>query len=686
MNYGFVVWDDGINIYENPFFLSEPLANLAFFWKQAYHKLYIPLTYSMWGLVSWVSLFLTGRLHPSVFHVLNVGFHVANALLVYALIRQWRPGLSRTCSCLASLVFLLHPMQVEPVAWITGFKDVFSTFWCLLALACYLKSADSPSRPWFAASLVFFMAALLAKPSHVFLAGVVFLVEGQKAGWKWDGRRALRICCFGLMALLAVLWTRNAQQVAEGMRAAPWHLRPVVALDAATLYFWKTVYPNPIAIDYGRSPVRVLTDMWTPILVALPLVLTWVIVRFRGAWRLPVSGLVFWMLAMLPSLGLMPFYFQNISTVADRYQYAALAGLCLVWGELLDRTRHRVARLAGVAVAVALGILACAALPRWKDSGALFLHTLQHNPESWLGHVNYGSYLAEKHQEEGALHHYQEALRINPHFFGIRMALGQQLLRLDRKEEGLAQLQAAAVMDPLNAVVRMNLAIAWVRMEKPELARAEFRKALELQPDYYECWLNMGQLLVLQKNFPGAEHAFQQALRIKPGDAEASDRLAQLYWDRADVQGAWDWSHKALASNSRLLSPRVRLASIMFRRGDQEGAVNMLRTALSFHPEAPEVLNNLAWYLSVKKRTAGSDNSEAISLARRAAIGSRASDPDFLETLAVSLAAGGRYEEALEAISRAMVALPDDPASADRRREFESKKKLFNARSPYLIP
>ncbi len=684
LDYEFVVWDDGVNLYENPYFLESPLTYLAFFWQNFFHKLYIPLTYNAWAFAADLSLRIFGELRPSVFHGLNVFFHIANVLLVYGLIRAWQPASSRVVSALAAAVFLLHPMQVEPVAWATGFKDVFSATWMLASLLIYLKAGASGRWQDYAAAWLLFGAAVLAKPSHVFLAGVITLLEAWRAGFRWNASAFARVVLFALPALAAVWWTRQAQEVSEGMRAAPLLLRPPVALDALTFYFGKTFFPHPITIDYGRTPVWVLQNPWTWATAAAP------IFGFAALWiwnwkrKSPLSssllpGVLFWLLALSPSIGLMPFYFQNISTVADRYAYTALVGMCLVWAAVLGRLRPSWATGLGSGIAVILFVMSMVILPKWRDSGSLFRHALEQNPRSWLGHVNYGSYLVEEKKGEGALAYYLEALRLNPTFFGIRVALGQQLLREGKKREALEQFQEAARLDSQNATVRMNLGIALVQNEQTGEAAAEFEKALSLNPEYYEAWINYGQILAQQQRTKEADAAWRKAIQIDSGKGEAYDRLAQMAFEQGRSMDARNFSQQALEREPGLMDAHVRLASFLRAEGRIDEAIDQLRIGLHHHPDSSEILNNLAWYTATKLDATPEELNEAVQWAELLVSQASKKELNFMDTLAVCYAAMGEFERALASLEEAKLLAT---TSAEKTLLGE-RERLFRSRKPY---
>src|SRR6185436_18142276 len=177
----FVTWDDTHNVARNQDMLSPSWEKVEWYWTHQYKDLYIPVTYTLWAGVATVARISTGDAHggvelnPEVFHAVNALLHVASAVVVFGILRRLIGN--AWAALLGALVFALHPVQVEPVAWISGLKDVLSGLLALVAVLAYIHFAQNNKLWWHALATAAFVLAMLAKPSAVVVPFVVLIIE-----------------------------------------------------------------------------------------------------------------------------------------------------------------------------------------------------------------------------------------------------------------------------------------------------------------------------------------------------------------------------------------------------------------------------------------------------------------------------------------------------------------------------
>jgi protein O-mannosyl-transferase len=339
------------------------------------------------------------------------------------------------------------------------------------------------------------------------LAAVVALLEWKYAGYRLSFSASLRIFTFGFAALSIVWVTRSVQDSSAVAPLVVWWLRPFIALDALAFYLGKTIFPHSLGIDYGRAPGVVLKNATLMITAAIPLILGGLIGWVR-ILRPLLPAFIFWVLALSPSLGLMPFYFQNISTVADRYGYTAFAGFALALALVLSTWRPSYARVFGLALILVIGGVSVNIVSRWQNSETLFSNTLKTNSQSWLAHVNYGSYLVDR----------------------------------NRPKEGIALISRALTLrnEPnLNVAAHFNLANAYFDMKDYTHALKHYDEALVIAPSFARVRANRALTHLALQDYNRAAEDQDWALKTIKADPILLVQCAIVQSALGDYSKAW---------------------------------------------------------------------------------------------------------------------------------------------------
>lgn len=401
-------WDDDIHVHANPHLAQLSWDSVGALWTAPWQQLYIPLTYSVWAGIAVLSRWAdglpiaSGALDPAWFHGANVLGHTISALLAFVLLRRISGRFAGDASAtrlnaaaaLGALFFALHPLQTEPVAWISGLRDVLGGCLGLAALVVLFGGERPGLLRWTSATLLF-VASLAAKPAGVALPLVAGLLAFMP--FRWTPRRMM--LALGPWLVIGALWvalTSSAQWAAElAVGLVPAWMRPLVAGDALAFYMAKTLWPSGLGADYGRSPDTTLAAGWLWWMWLGPAVLAALLALVKPLRIYLVPFLVF-AAALLPTLGLVPFNFQVVSTVADRYAYLALLGPALALSMVVARTRKKTVTAAAAAIVALLAIGTLRQLPLWSEDLKLFAATLEVNPRSWKAMHNYASALDDR--------------------------------------------------------------------------------------------------------------------------------------------------------------------------------------------------------------------------------------------------------------------------------------------------
>lgn len=469
-------------------------------------------------------------LNPRGHHLTNLLLHLANVWLLFEVLRRMT-GRAGPSAFVAAL-FGIHPTHVESVAWIAERKDVLSGLFFLLTLGAYHRWVRDRTPRRYALVAVLFACGLLSKPMLVTLPCVLLLLDVWPLGrlrfeeirsvrQLWQGLRPLlieKIPLFVLSVASSAVTVYAQQGSLATLEAVSPGRRVGNALVSYVVYLAKSFWPTKLAAFYplpGAVPLAKAMGAGA-LLLAITALVVW---RLRRSPWLAVGWL--WFLGMLvPVIGLVQVGRQ---AMADRYTYLPSIGLFLAitWGvtELLGRTaRIQRAALAAAALAVvgALSVAAYAQVGTWKDSLTLFRHALAVTRGNYLAHLNVAVALSSQGDQQGALHHYHEVLRLQPNLAEAHAALGTALRRWGRTAEALPHLRRAVRMKPERARLRHSLAVALEELGRKDEAMVELRKAIELNPRLADAHYGLGALLQEQGKVDEALEHYRTALEINP--------------------------------------------------------------------------------------------------------------------------------------------------------------------------
>jgi len=533
----FLVWDDDQHVSANTRLDPPTLASLASFWRAPFLALYVPASYTLFWLEAWI----TNGPDPRVYHAVSVLLHAANAALVVVLLARLRAR--PIGAALGAVLFALHPLQVESVAWISEQRGLLAALFGLGALCVYAKAVRRPRDDVLAATL--FVLALLAKPSAVVVPALALVLELAvlRRGTRFA---APRLACAFAAAFLSLWITKGLQQDASVREVVPLLQRPLVALDALEFYARKLVAPFALAPDHGRRPSLVLAHGVDASLFA-SIALTAVVLGVGVLRRHALVPIALFTVALAPVLGLVPFAHQDLSTVADRYAYLALLGPALLVARAWPARPTRAVWGAALLAAAALGTLSFAQSAHWRSTDAIFEHTLEVNRRSWIARTNRGLVLQARGDLAGAQTEYEAAIAAKPDHARALNNLGILLVQRGRATEGEALVRRAIEIDAHYARPHMNLAAILGNLGRFDEAEASARRGVELAPEDPSMHTTLGNVHLRQGRPRTARADFDTARRLRPRDVEAwyglglaDEALGQRESARANLVQALD--------------------------------------------------------------------------------------------------------------------------------------------------
>jgi Flp pilus assembly protein TadD len=489
------IWDDDHYVTKNPL-LHNPAGLVSIWLDPTSTPQYYPLVYTTFWLE-----YQLWRLHPLGYHLVNVLLHAANAVLAYRVLRLLAlPG-----ALLAAVIFSVHPVEVETVAWVTERKNLLSTFFYLGALGSFLRywPAEQPeplagANKWYLASLFLYSAALLSKTVTCSLPAAILLLQWWKTGRVSKRAWLLTAPMFAIGAYLAAL-TGYLEKYHVGALGVPWNLsfadRLLIAGRALWFYLGKLAWPHNLTFIYPRWHIdtHALRQWIFPI--AFAVLIAGCLALRRRIGRGPLVMLLLFAGTLLPALGFFDVYPMQFSFVADHFQYlASLACFAGVSALVATRLGVKAVRAVGLVAVIVLVPLTWHRIQPFRDAESLWNDTLAKNPDAWMAHNNLATLLAQQGRLAEAAKHGSQVVALNPSDAPGHSNLAVQLARLGRNRE----------------------------------AEQQFREALRLRPDYAEAHYNYGNLLVKEERYAAAKDEYQRAIHDDPHLGQAHNNLAAL--------------------------------------------------------------------------------------------------------------------------------------------------------------
>src|SRR5437016_4518841 len=541
----FVDWDDQRNFLDNPHYRGLGWTQLYWMWTTHLGH-YIPLTWMTLGLD-----YLLWGMNPLGYHLTNLLLHAANAAVFFFVVRwllaRVLPSPSEhgyalaVSSGVAALVFAIHPLRVESVAWATERRDVLSGLFYLVAILLYLRACEGGARGrgWYWLSVAAFVGALLSKSMVVNLPVVLLILDvyplrrlGGAVGW----------------------WSERARRVyVEKI--------PFVLLAASAAY---VVVLLPVLGIFQSGP-QIAADRYTYLAS-----LGWAILVSAGVlfhWRRR------------------PFLFTGLAA-------CVLFGLgILTWNQV--QVWHDSEKLWTHALAtypkssIAENNLGGVRADQSKLAEAIehYRQALDINPEHASAHYNLGNVLAQQGKLAEASDHYRQALRLKPDYADAHNNLGNVFAQQGKLAEAVEHYRRALKIKPDYAEALNNLGSALAQQGKLAEASDHYRQAVKIKPDYAEAHNNRGVALARQGKPAEAVEHFRRALEIKPGYAEARNNWGLALAQQGKLAEASDHYREALRLKPDYADAHANWGNVLAQQGKLAEASDHFRQALRIKPD-----------------------------------------------------------------------------------------------------
>ena len=580
-----VLWDDLLLLKDTKAVHAITWRSIRWIFTHFDPELYIPITFFSYQIDHAI-----GGGEAWVFHLTNLLLHIFNAILVFFCverllkgIRNYELGIRNVgfVSLATTLLFALHPIQVEAVAWAAARKDILSGLFFLLSLYLYLQREwKVKSEKWetsnrifdsslftlhYSLSLLFFFLALLSKVSVAPLPLILLLVDWLQ-GRKMDRRAVIEKIPFFVLSLIfiAIAFIGKSGNVGN---VAPLTLF-ILAFQGIALQLFHLVLPFHLSVLYPASSLSLFSPATLIAVVILLVILGLIMMAWRKNVRersLVLFGAFFFLLMLAPSF-FSVMKAEHLYITADRYVYIAVIGIFLMFSSFiylflthsLFFTLH--SSLSHVILALLLAVLIPLTVRQslvWRDTRSLFEQVLKIAPENAVAHMNLGAEARLKGDADRAIAHYQKSYEAEP-----------------------------------SAAILGNIAEALTMQAKYNEAEKAYSEALRLKPDDAGLLFGRGTLELFRGNKEEAAKFFLGAITLDPLHAGSHHKLAILLGEKGDTEGAITHYRAALQADPLLIDSRYNLAVELTMLGEKEEARVQYEKLLAIDPSHLHALVN----------------------------------------------------------------------------------------------
>jgi tetratricopeptide (TPR) repeat protein len=578
-----------------------------------------------WHPLTWLSHMTDAQLfglNPGFHHLMNLMFHIANTLLLFWVLSRMTGARYR--SAFVAALFALHPLHVEPVAWVAARKDLLSTFFWMSSIVAYFYYVKRPGVLRYGVVLAMFVLGLMSKAMIVTLPLVLLLLDYWPLG-RWHtqaepaeadsaGKRPIlknnqirlgirlvseKVLFFLLLggsAFISVLFMRYERLPEFSL----WKVLPKTQYVLQALVFYvhyiiKMLWPFDLATPYPK--VEIAPPVWQAV-GAVVFLTVMSAVAIDGYRRRPYLfvGWLWYLVTLLPVIGLIRF---GPHTLADRYTYISLIGLFIIiaWGVpdmIAGRRRRRLVLgvAGGIAVAACI-VIAYIQTAYWQNSVTLLTHTVEVTKDNWIAHTNLGVALKDEGRFEESEFHYKEALRINPKDFMAFTNLGFAKMYQGKHEEGTQHFYEAVKRNPQDAQAHFALGLILKEQGNCEEASKHFAESLRISPRNSKAHVNWGLCSASAGNDSEALRHFSEALKIDPDNMSARMNLGIALMKQGQRKEAIDQFQEAVRLDPNDAKARYILGTALNEEGRLDEAANELAMSIRMDPGNPKSHNQL---------------------------------------------------------------------------------------------
>ncbi|MCH2606088.1 MAG: tetratricopeptide repeat protein [Nitrospinales bacterium] len=558
-----------------------------------------------WHPLTWLSHMLDYELYgmePFGHHLTSLIFHITNTLLLFGVLLKMTGALWR--SGLVAVLFALHPLNVESVAWVSERKNVLSTFFLLLTLWAYVRYVDKKNAGNYLLVVLFLALGLMSKPMLVTLPFVLLLLDFwplKRFSEVRPARLILEKVPLFILIIGSCVATFITQKSGGAIRSSEFsslYFRVANALVSYFEYLRNMLWPSGLSVFYPH-PGNAL-PIWKPLACTILLVVVtiWVVKGIRRAPYLAVGW--FWYLGTLvPVIGIVQVGEQ---AMADRYTYVPLIGIfiAIAWSlpEQIKTGKEKLLPiLSGIVISLLIA-LTWIQVSHWKNSITLFKHAINVTDTKYLGVATIHAFLGDAYHREGelgiAISEFKKSLDLDPINLYSLNNLAATLAEQGNLKEGLSYAQKLSRLQPDYTPGLITMGNILEETGKLDQAQIYYEQVLERDSDSFDNYLNLANILYRKGNLEGAIPHYKKVITLNPNLLEAHYNLGNIFGQLGQPIDAKKEFEQAIRCDEKQPLPHYGLGLIELQAGNYLKAIEAFEQALSLNPKLEQARHFLA--------------------------------------------------------------------------------------------
>lgn len=583
---GFTNWDDNLYVTENPMIYGLGIENIKAIFSQPIAGNYHPVT-----MLSLAFNYQFSGSEAFGYHLVNLLLHLANIVLVFYFVWLLSKG-KKWVAFVAAILFGIHPMHVESVAWIAERKDVLYSFFFLLGLISYLQYRVKRTRRLYGFTFLWFLLSVLSKPAAVVFPVVLILLDywrysqsrSTKKRWNWQKILLPKIPFFIVSLIMGIvtIYTQSPKAIGA-IDTFTFFQRFVFVCYGFVMYLFKALIPFNLSAIYPYPSLKTALPMTfkiMPIFATILLAVIWYSWRYT---KVVVLGMAFFIINIILVLQIIS---VGSAIMADRYSYIPYIGIFIILGYGFDHLMKRpktknIAILFAAFYLLALSAFTFQRTKIWKNDGVIWTDTLKKYPNAIVALTNRGAYFNDLDQFDKALADFNKALKINPRHFDALIGRGNLYRKIGKYEKSLKDSEMAISINAKDERSYINIGGFYFQEQEYDKSLEATDKALAINSNNADAIMNKAILFSVLGNHEASIPFFSKHIQLRPSDERAYLYRAISYQMLNQNQAALQDFNRALQLNPQNGQAYAKRSELHVQMGNKPQALKDAKKAKS---------------------------------------------------------------------------------------------------------